>query len=522
MISKEVFLVESINVVADSMLAEQVEEAALKSQLRKGVIMRGDVGINEQSMQHLRAVVFMQASSATLSKLGVLLKSPRYKEYHIFFTNIVPPGFLEALADLDVYDSIKQVHEYYADYYAVTPSLFHFNADQRTAEAALANTNVYASKAAWLYDRDFQGLLSVLLALKKRPDIRYLAGSESCRRLALDLAHTMKDESELFTFQQGEPTLLLLLDRKEDVVTPLLTQWTYQSMVHELLGIHLNRVNLEAGGNTAAPAATAAASGPKSAAEKEKDALRDVILSSEGDAFFRSSMFVNFGELGIRVKKLVAEFQAITKTQSKLETLDDMQRFVDNYPQFKLQSGTVAKHVSVMGEISKIVNQRRLLAVSAIEQELVCGPASEHQDAVEKLAKLVEDPEVQFIDKLRCTILYALRYGSMPSNNFQQFRAQLRAHAVMAGYTEAVVDIVDHVLATSTPSTARTWPLFAQDSDAISLKSVVKSIQTGVKGIENIYTQHRSLMHGILTSLFAGELKTAQFPFVEAGGNPKT
>jgi vacuolar protein sorting-associated protein 45 len=167
------------------------------------------------------------------------------------------------------------------------------------------------------------------------------------------------------------------------------------------------------------------------------------------------------------------------------------------------------------------VNARKLLTVSALEQELVCGPAgaSEHQDAYDKLAKLMEDGEVQFSDKLRCVILYALRYEHAP-NNLPQLRGLLRAHARLAGYSEHIVDTVDKVLGLSGSHT-RTWPLFAQDSDALSLKSVVKSIQTGVKGIENIYTQHRSIMHGVLTNLFAGELKTMQFPFAESG-NVKT
>ena len=36
----------------------------------------------------------------------------------------------------------------------------------------------------------------------------------------------------------------LILDRKDDAVTPLLTQWTYQAMVHQAVGIRLNRVDL--------------------------------------------------------------------------------------------------------------------------------------------------------------------------------------------------------------------------------------------------------------------------------------
>ena len=40
------------------------------------------------------------------------------------------------------------------------------------------------------------------------------------------------------------PPLLLIVDRRNDPVTPLLTQWTYQAMVHELFGIVNGRVNL--------------------------------------------------------------------------------------------------------------------------------------------------------------------------------------------------------------------------------------------------------------------------------------
>jgi Sec1 family len=55
----------------------------------------------------------------------------------------------------------------------------------------------------------------------------------------------MQSESALFDFRPTQvPPLLLLLDRRNDPVTPLLSQWTYQAMVHELIGIHNGRVNL--------------------------------------------------------------------------------------------------------------------------------------------------------------------------------------------------------------------------------------------------------------------------------------
>ncbi len=78
---------------------------------------------------------------------------------------------------------------------------------------------------------------------------RYQRGSEMCQKLAQSLHHlTTVDERELFDF--GSRTvaetapLVLLLDRKEDPVTPLLMQWTYQAMVHELIGLDNNIANL--------------------------------------------------------------------------------------------------------------------------------------------------------------------------------------------------------------------------------------------------------------------------------------
>jgi Sec1 family len=68
-----------------------------------------------------------------------------------------------------------------------------------------------------------------------------------CERLAHSLHHSV-EERELFDFgkRAAEPSpVILLLDRKDDPVTPLLSQWTYQAMVHELLGIEENRVDLK-------------------------------------------------------------------------------------------------------------------------------------------------------------------------------------------------------------------------------------------------------------------------------------
>jgi vacuolar protein sorting-associated protein 45 len=69
------------------------------------------------------------------------------------------------------------------------------------------------------------------------------------------------------------------MDRKNDPITPLLKQWTYQAMVHELLGISNGRVDL-------------------SKVPDVKPENREVVLSVEHDNFYKTNMLLNFGDLG--------------------------------------------------------------------------------------------------------------------------------------------------------------------------------------------------------------------------------
>ena len=45
-------------------------------------------------------------------------------------------------------------------------------------------------------------------------------------------------------YRLDERAIVLVTERKEDVVTPLLTPWTYQAMLHEFIGIYNNKVDI--------------------------------------------------------------------------------------------------------------------------------------------------------------------------------------------------------------------------------------------------------------------------------------
>ena len=72
------------------------------------------------------------------------------------------------------------------------------------------------------------------------------------------------------------------------------------------------------------------------------------------------------------IKALMEEYQKKAQNHQQLDTIADMKAFVENYPQFKKMTGTVTKHVVVVGELSRLVKEHDLLAVSEAEQELAC------------------------------------------------------------------------------------------------------------------------------------------------------
>jgi vacuolar protein sorting-associated protein 45 len=55
-----------------------------------------------------------------------------------------------------------------------------------------------------------------------------------------------------------------------------------------------------------------------------------------------------------------------------LMVVGDMAKFVSNYPEYRKTHGNVTKHVALVSEMSRIVEEIKLMVVSQTEQELAC------------------------------------------------------------------------------------------------------------------------------------------------------
>ena len=342
-------------------------------------------------MRHMKALVFIRPTAENIMNLRKELEDPKYGEYHVYFSNAVRQSFLEELAEADEFEVVRSVSEHFADYIALNDDVFVF--DEPSRYRAGGDSDVTMDVA--VKDRCIDGIVSLLLSLKiARPTLRYTAASSTSRRLAeMVNARITGEAAALFEFRKSSGAeggaTLLFLDRRDDPLTPLLAQWTYQAMVHELFGLSNNRVTL-----------------PNAKAEQ-----RDVVLDSQQDQFFRENMYCNFGDLGENMKALVEDFGKKSRTAQDIQTIDDMKRVVANFPEFRAMGSNVEKHVATVGELSRVVTEKNLMKISAFEQDLACS-ADKMALAFKALAEIVKDPRTRPAEQLRLALLFVLRYES--------------------------------------------------------------------------------------------------------------
>ncbi|KAI1489900.1 glucose inhibited division protein A-domain-containing protein [Biscogniauxia mediterranea] len=450
---------------------------------------------NREKMRHLRCLCFVRPSPDSIQFLIDELRDPKYGEYYLFFSNVVKKSSLERLAEADDHEIVKSVQEHFADFIVINPDLFSLNFTLPQQKIWSGTPDMWNADSL---QRTTEGLIAVLLALKKKPLIRYEKNSLLSKKLATEVRYHITQEEQLFDFRKVDtPPILLITDRREDPATPLLNQWTYQAMVHHLLGIHNGRVDL---GDI----------------QDIRPELKEIVLSQDQDPFFKKNMYLNFGDLGGNIKDYVEQYQSKTKNNANIESITDMKRFIEEYPEFRKLSGNVSKHVTLVSELSRRVGAESLLEVSEVEQSLACN--DNHAADLRNVQRLIQSPSVTTENKVGLVALYALRYEKHPSNSLPMLVDLLTA---AGGVPARQADLVAKLLIYhNSLQQSQAAGGIADIFESGGIFSGARAIK-GLKGVENVYTQHSPHLETTLQNLIKGRLREQQYPFVEGGGTTR-
>ena len=261
---------------------------------------------------------------------------------------------------------------------------------------------------------------------------------------------------------------------------------------------------------------------------------QEIVLQQDQDPFFKKNMYLNFGDLGASAKEYVDQYAAKRQGGTQMESIADMKRFVEEYPEFRKLSSNVTKHITLVGELSRRVGEDNLLDVSELEQSLACNdnhsndlkvpqsplsPTNGETNRIsQQLQTLIRNPAIASIHKLRLIAIYALRYSKSSNNNTPALMELLSATTSLPKHR---IDLIPKLLSyhnSLLPDTSGGGAGVDLFQSGSFFSGARDRIQRGLKGVENVYTQHSPRLESILQDLINRRLKDSQFPFVEGGG----
>lgn len=139
---------------------------------------------------------------------------PFYGNYIVLFTSQIDPFTLEIMANSDIHSIISEVHEI-------------------NLELCRQSYNLYLTNST-KQKRSLDSILSILLTKNINPTILSTPENESFSSL-LPLGREISNK--LTVYNLDKKGSLFLIDRSFDLITPLLYDWHYQSMINEHFNI---------------------------------------------------------------------------------------------------------------------------------------------------------------------------------------------------------------------------------------------------------------------------------------------
>jgi len=333
-----------------------------------------------------------------------------------------------------------------------------------------------------------------------------LASSHAASAVAHEVQGIIGGERELFTFSKagGSSPLLLILDRREDPLTPLLTKWTYQAMIHEMIpsGIKNNVVDM------------------KNVKGVSKD-LEEIVLSPQDDLFFRDYLNAKFPDALEAAQRLSAEYQRVKGSISTGRSMDEIQKALDSMPEVNRKGFLASKHIALLTELNSAIEKRGLLSLGRLEQELSSGDENASEHLKEVLLTLseglnVSDPNepprrvpLDPFDALRLSMLACIRYEKSRPDKIVEVKRALGSLLDSAGHRDMLL-MVDDLLRYAGAST-RTSDLYGKDAAGGFILSKLSSLaRAGMGGMDDIMpalTRHKPLIVDLLDQLARGKLR---------------
>ncbi|KAK4435129.1 SNARE-interacting protein KEULE [Sesamum alatum] len=372
----------------------------------EGVSLVEDIHKRRQKLPTMDAIYFIQPTNENIVTFLSDMSggSPLYRKAFVFFSS---PVAKELVSDIkgngSALSRIGALREMNLEYFAIDSQ--GFVTDNEKALEELFGNEESSRKGDACLNMMATRIATVFASLREFPYVRYRAAKSldaTTMTTFRELIPTklaaavwnclMKYKTTLPTFPPSETCELLILDRSIDQIAPIIHEWTYDAMCHDLLNIEGNKYAYEIPSKTGG------------LPEKKE------VLLEDHDPVWVELRHAHIADASERLHQKIANFASKHKAVqihgsrdgSELSTRD-LQRVVHALPQYSEQIEKLSLHADIAGKINRIIREMGLREVGQLEQDLVFGDAGT-KELINFLRAKEDVPEEI---KLRLLMIYA-------------------------------------------------------------------------------------------------------------------
>ncbi|XP_052152378.1 probable protein transport Sec1a isoform X2 [Oryza glaberrima] len=347
--------------------------------MEEGVSLVENLYMRRQPLPLMDAIYFIQPTKENIRIFmsDMSGKIPLYKKAYVFFSSPVQRELVAQIKkDSNVRARIGALSEMNLEYFAIDSQGFTTDHDKALEELFSENAEgslKYNSCLNMMATR----IATVFASMREFPRVHYRVArtiDASTLTTLRDLAPTKlaagvwnclaRFKAMIPEFPQTETCELLIVDRSIDQIAPIIHEWTYDAMCHDLLCMdgnkYVQQVPSKSGSGT-----------------ENKE-----VLLEDHDPIWLELRHVHIANASERLHEKMTNFVSKNKAAQLHQARNggdlstkELQKMVQALPQYSDQIDKLALHVEIAGKLNSTIKEQQLKDVGQLEQDLVFGDA---------------------------------------------------------------------------------------------------------------------------------------------------
>ncbi|KAF2003745.1 SEC1 family transport protein-like protein SLY1 [Amniculicola lignicola CBS 123094] len=500
--------------VFDDMGRDVISSVLRVNDLRAwGVTIHLNVNTTRHTIPDVPVIYLIEPTAANLQIITSDLSRSLYSPAYINFLSSISRPLLEEfgaqIASSATAEHIAQIYDQYLNFIVSEPDLFSLGMDGAYGTLNSAQTSDEELDAA--VERIVSGLFSVVVTMGTIPIIRCPKGGAAemvCARLDRKLRdHVLNSKTNLFSGGDSKSAasiasrpVLIIVDRNVDLVPMLSHSWTYQSLITDVLSMHLNKITMNI---------------PVDESHPEKGTKKQTYDLTSSDYFWLRNAALPFPQVAedidVELTKYKEDASEITK-KTGASSIEDLQMDTSQsavhlkaaitlLPELRERKSTLDMHMNILGALLKGIKDRKLDEYFQLEENITKQTKAQMMDLIKD-----NDKGNDALDKLRLFLQWYLSTEQDVSRadleGFTQALEAIGADTTSIKYIKTVRQLTRMTMISAAPTqpTQNTSELFrgfsslsSRVTDRFKDAGLGANLEGLVSGIKNFLPANKDL-----------------------------